>query len=254
MASVIDVFGSAASVRRDSASSADHPWWSKCSSACCATRDMVATTLTGSTPTAVSPESITALEPSQMAFATSETSARVGVGSLIMDSNIWVAVIAGRPSEMHCRMICFWKTGRDSMPHSLPRSPRATITAPDFSMIPRRSVRAAAVSILATTRGPNGCGSRPRRSMSSAERTNERAIMSTSYPRKNSTARRSSGVGAERESRSAGMWSPGRPERTPPWTTVEEIRSPSRSPIWRITRPSPMLMRPPGSTSRKNAS
>ncbi len=48
-------------------------------------------------PTAVSPESMTASEPSRMALATSEASARVGRGNSIMDSSIWVAVMTGRP-------------------------------------------------------------------------------------------------------------------------------------------------------------
>ncbi len=72
-----------------------------------AMRDIVDTTFTGLAPMAVSPESMTALEPSQTALATSETSARVGSGLLIMVSSIWVAVIAGRPNAMHCRMISF---------------------------------------------------------------------------------------------------------------------------------------------------
>ena len=58
---------------------------------------MVRTTLTGSWPMAVSAESITALVPSNTALATSETSARVGLGEVIIDSSIWVAVMTGRP-------------------------------------------------------------------------------------------------------------------------------------------------------------
>ena len=117
---------------------------------------MVATTFTGSTPTAVSPESITALEPSHTALATSEASALVGSGLATMVSSICVAVMAGRPRAMHCRMISFWRIGSSSMLHSLPRSPRATITAPEASMMAGRSSMAARVSILATTIGPAG--------------------------------------------------------------------------------------------------
>ena len=58
---------------------------------------IVLTAATGSTPIAVSPESMTALVPSKTALAISVTSARVGTGELIMDSSIWVAVITGRP-------------------------------------------------------------------------------------------------------------------------------------------------------------
>jgi len=53
------------------------------------------TTCTGYFPIAVSPESITALVESKHAFATSDTSARVGIGFSIIDSIIWVAVITG---------------------------------------------------------------------------------------------------------------------------------------------------------------
>ena len=49
--------------------------------------------LTGCLPTALSAESITASVPSITAFATSETSARVGTGLVIIDSIICVAVI-----------------------------------------------------------------------------------------------------------------------------------------------------------------
>ena len=132
---------------------------------------MVATALTGSRPIAVSAESITADEPSKIALATSDTSARVGEGDVIIDSSICVAVITGRPSAMQSRMIRFWRCGSSSMPSSMPRSPRATMIAPDASMIPSRFSTAARVSILATISGPRGCGSVPTRRMSCAERT-----------------------------------------------------------------------------------
>ena len=58
---------------------------------------MARTARRGYFPTAVSPESITAEVPSNTAFATSEISARVGVGFSIMDSSIWVAVMTILP-------------------------------------------------------------------------------------------------------------------------------------------------------------
>ena len=54
---------------------------------------MACTALTGYLPTALSADSITASVPSMTAFATSETSARVGTGLWIIDSIICVAVI-----------------------------------------------------------------------------------------------------------------------------------------------------------------
>ena len=52
------------------------------------TRAIVATVSAGYCPAAVSAESITASVPSNTAFATSITSARVGIGLLIIDSII----------------------------------------------------------------------------------------------------------------------------------------------------------------------
>ena len=57
------------------------------------TCDIASTALTGYLPTALSPDSITASVPSITALATSETSARVGIGLWIIDSIICVAVI-----------------------------------------------------------------------------------------------------------------------------------------------------------------
>ena len=58
-------------------------------------RAMVATASTGYAPTLVSPESMSASAPSSTALATSEASARVGRGALIIDSSIWVATMTG---------------------------------------------------------------------------------------------------------------------------------------------------------------
>ena len=60
-------------------------------------RAIASTMAMGSTPMAVSAESMTALVPSNTALATSVTSARVGVGAVIIDSSICVAVITGLP-------------------------------------------------------------------------------------------------------------------------------------------------------------
>src|ERR1051326_1955875 len=57
------------------------------------TSSMDCTALTGYLPTALSAESITASVPSSTAFETSDTSARVGTGALIIDSIICVAVM-----------------------------------------------------------------------------------------------------------------------------------------------------------------
>ena len=60
------------------------------------TSAMASTARAGYLPTADSPDSITASLPSSTAFATSDTSARVGTGLWIIDSIICVAVIVTR--------------------------------------------------------------------------------------------------------------------------------------------------------------
>ena len=78
-------------------------------------------------PAAVSAESITASVPSQTALATSEASARVGRGSVIIDWSICVAVMTGLPSRLALRIIIFWAMNTFSIGISMPRSPRATM-------------------------------------------------------------------------------------------------------------------------------
>lgn len=56
-------------------------------------------------PWAVSPESMTASAPSRTAMAMSDTSARVGVGCVIMLSSMLVATITGFPMARHDRII-----------------------------------------------------------------------------------------------------------------------------------------------------
>ena len=58
-------------------------------------RAIVSTVSMGYSPTLVSPDSITASAPSSTALATSEASARVGAGLVIIDSSIWVATMTG---------------------------------------------------------------------------------------------------------------------------------------------------------------
>jgi hypothetical protein len=79
----------------------------------------------GNVPIAVSPDSITALVPSKIALATSDTSARVGLGLLIIDSSICVAVMTGFPTALALRMICF--CSRDLVQRHLDLVTRATI-------------------------------------------------------------------------------------------------------------------------------
>ncbi len=138
-------------------------------------RDMVAVTTAGSSPIAVSPDSMTASVPSNTALATSLTSARVGSGAWIIDSSICVAVTTGLPISTQWRMICFCRCGTSSSGQSIPRSPRATITASAAAAISTSSRIAAAVSILTRIRARPPTTARSA-STSAARRGNERAM------------------------------------------------------------------------------
>ncbi len=76
-----------------------------------ATRSIVVTASIGYWPEALSADSITASAPSNTAVATSETSARVGTGVVIIDSSIWVAMTTGLPRRRARRVIVFCRPG-----------------------------------------------------------------------------------------------------------------------------------------------
>src|SRR3954453_14668842 len=77
-----------------------------------AMRFIVVTASTGYCPAADSAESMTASAPSKIAVATSETSARVGTGLVIIDSSIWVATTTGLPARRGRGGIFFLAPGR----------------------------------------------------------------------------------------------------------------------------------------------
>src|SRR5262247_4112792 len=116
-------------------------------------RFIVDTASTGYWPAADSADSITASAPSNTAVATSETSARVGTGLLIIDSSIWVATTTGLPARRAARVSCFWMPGTFSSGISTPRSPRATINESVKSMISASRCTAWGFSILDMTPG-----------------------------------------------------------------------------------------------------
>ena len=70
-----------------------------------------------------------------MAFATSETSALVGLGFLIIESSICVAVITGFPATEHFSIIFFCIKGNFAASISTPISPLATMIPSLASMI-----------------------------------------------------------------------------------------------------------------------
>ena len=77
-------------------------------------RAIVSTVSIGYSPTLVSPDSITASAPSSTALATSEASARVGRGLVIIDSSIWVATMTGLALRRAISMTRFCRNGTSS--------------------------------------------------------------------------------------------------------------------------------------------
>ena len=159
-----------------------------------------------------------------MAVATSETSARVGTGAWIIDSSIWVAITTGLPARRASRVICFCRLGTRSSGNSTPRSPRATISASDASMMSARRSIACGFSILAITEA------RPRimrlaSLTSSARCTKESAIQSMPVVTAASRSSRSFGVMAETGKSVSGRLTPLRSDILPPITTRVTARS-----------------------------
>ena len=112
-----------------------------------------------------------------MAVATSLTSARVGVGEMIIDSSICVATTTGLPSWRAAATIRFCSGGTPSGGSSTPRSPRATITASASSMISSSRSIAAGFSILASSAALSPISARAS-ATSSGRWTNDKAIQS----------------------------------------------------------------------------
>ena len=144
-------------------------------------RAIVSTASMGYSPTLVSPESITASAPSRTALATSDASARVGAGLLIIDSSIWVATITGLALRRAFSITRFWRNGTSSRGHSTPRSPRATMNASNALITSSRLSMACGFSILAMTGSITPSSRMMSRTISTSlpDRTNDRATKST---------------------------------------------------------------------------
>ena len=106
-----------------------------CCSVSLQTLSIASTAATGCFPLAVSADNIIASVPSSTAFATSNTSARVGIGFSIIDSIICVAVITARSKARERWIKRFWTAGKFASPISTPKSPRATITTSEARII-----------------------------------------------------------------------------------------------------------------------
>ena len=211
---------------------------------------MVATASTGYLPAADSADSITASAPSKMAVATSDTSARVGTGLLIIDSSICVATTTGLPARRAARVIDFWMPGTRSSGISTPRSPRATISASVMSRISSSRVTACGFSILAIT------AARPRviflaSAMSSGRWMKESAIQSTSASSAASRSERSFCASAENGIVVSGRLTPLRSDRLPPTSTRVTILPSATSVAVRRILPSSSSSAWPGSIASK---
>ena len=109
---------------------------------------IVVTVSTGYLPIAVSLDNITASVPSSTAFATSDTSALVGLGFSCIVDNISVAIMHIFSASLAAFAIFFWILGIFSISSSIPRSPLAIITPSLTFKIPFISSIAVLFSIL----------------------------------------------------------------------------------------------------------
>ena len=185
--------------------------------------------------------------PSKIAVATSETSARVGTGLLIIDSSIWVATMTGLPARRQARVISFCTPGTFSSGISTPRSPRATISASARSRMSSSLVTACGFSILAIT------DARPRviflaSATSSGRCMNDSATQSMPASSAASRSAKSFAVRAATGTTVSGRLTPLRFETLPPTTTRATMRcgcasvTVSRSLPSSISSVSPSLM------------
>ncbi len=201
----------------------------------------VCTDSTGKAPDAVSPASMMASTPSSTALAASLTSARVGRGSLRMDSSTCVATMTGRPMARARRVISFCRRGTRSSGTSRPRSPRATITASASARIGSRCSIACGRSSLATI----GVDDLPTSSITArAARTsetcctNDSPIMSTPAASPNRRSSSSFAVSPSDGSATPGAVMPLCSANCVPCTTVVWTATPSVESTCNTMRPS----------------
>mmetsp|Transcript_18281 Transcript_18281/g.57287 ORF Transcript_18281/g.57287 Transcript_18281/m.57287 type:complete len:237 (-) Transcript_18281:391-1101(-) len=193
---------------------------------------MIRAASTGKSPTAVSPESMTASLPSSTALATSLASARVGLGEPVMDSSICVAVTTNFPARLQRPIMTFWAMKTCSGGISMPRSPRATMMPSATSRMASKFSSPSPFSIFAMSFGgvwPSlqfFASSVRTSSTLSASWTKESATKSTPWARAKST-----------RSRSSFAESSGRSTRTP--GMLQFFRSPIAASFrtWALTRP-----------------
>src|SRR6056297_526352 len=185
-----------------------------------------------------------------MAVATSETSARVGMGDSIIDSSICVATITGLAAARHLRTSRFWMGGTFCTGSSTPRSPRATMIPSETARMSSKHFTAAGFSIF------DRMAARPRASVrasftSSARCTKLSASQSTPSPQTNSRSARSLSDSAATGSTTSGTLTPLRLEMVPPTTTSHSAKSAPHSFTRRRILPSLTSRSAPGSSAAK---
>ncbi len=217
-------------------------------------RAIVCTASVGCAPTLVSPDNINASAPSRTAFATSETSARVGLDAPIIVSSIWVATMTGFAFRRARAIARFCTSGTSSSGISTPRSPRAIMKPSKASMISSSRSTAWGFSILAMTgtRRPSSSMILATSAKSSADRTNDNAIMSAPIRKPHRRSSRSFSLIAGTDKAAPGTLIPLWSEIVPPSITVVRTRGPSTATTSRQTRPSSIRIRKPGWTSPGN--
>ena len=132
-------------------------------------------------------------------------------------------MITGLQASLHFSTIFFCQSGTISMGTSTPRSPRATMIASVASMMASIFSSASGFSILATIlQSFPAFLIRSRKSViSSAERTKDKAIQSTSLANPNSRSSRSFSVSEGAETLVFGRLIPFLDFNMPPWITVQ---------------------------------
>mmetsp|Transcript_13569 Transcript_13569/g.42489 ORF Transcript_13569/g.42489 Transcript_13569/m.42489 type:complete len:294 (-) Transcript_13569:464-1345(-) len=200
--------------------------------ACSASRQMAAIVVTacsGYAPFAVSPDSITQSAPSSTAFATSDTSARVGRGLEVIDSSICVAQMIGLPARLHLAIIIFCATKTLCAGISMPRSPRATITPSVTARISSKLRMPSWFSILEMILTWRPLAPSASRTASTSEplRMKEAKIMSTSCSTPHLRSALSFSESAGKSTFTSGKLQPFRLPSAPELTTRHLSESPS---------------------------
>mmetsp|Transcript_13131 Transcript_13131/g.33535 ORF Transcript_13131/g.33535 Transcript_13131/m.33535 type:complete len:200 (-) Transcript_13131:596-1195(-) len=190
---------------------------------------------------------MTQSEPSRTALATSETSARVGRGFLVIDSSICVAQMTGFPARLHLAIIIFCAMKTFSGGISIPRSPRATMTPSVSSRISSKLRTPSWFSILEIILMLLPASPRHSRTSSTSAflRMNEAKTMSTPFSTPNWRSLRSLGESAGSDTGTSGRLTPFFDPSMPVLMTVHLRVSPLMAVTVSVMRPSSMYIRPP---------